>query len=61
MNVKKVNRREISPLNEVDEQEENEGVQPQKQEHGAFRDLFPEEDENSHVQTGVHSPTFKNF
>ena len=55
-------RETMNPLLEVDEEDyqENDGMEPQHQEHTAFRDLFPEEEEEQ-INTDISSPTFKNF
>lgn len=60
---KKMNKDIIDPLMEVDEEQyaEYEAAEPPKQEHEAFRDLFPQEEETNRLNTDIYSPTFKNI
>ena len=61
-NNKRISANAMNPLMEVDEEEgENEYVEPPRQEHGAFRDLFPDGEEAEQLNTDIYSPTFKNI
>lgn len=51
----------MNPLQEEEEENENELYIPRKQEHTAFRDLFPDGEEIELHNNDLHSPTFKNF
>lgn len=61
-NGKQMRREAMKPLTEVEEEEcENDGVDVPRQEHTAFRDLFPEEEEVGQLNRDIYSPTFKNI